>query len=313
MSLRVLEAGLHTLVVDQGRPGYRSLGVPVGGAADRASLAIANALVGNPADAAALEFCLAGPTLQAQVESACAICGAPFNISITKEGSADRILSAGKSFTLKAGEQLQITGTPAGMRAYLAIRGGIQSTRILESRCSLEPIQAGVELPCLPGRIHSRFHRNGNLDSPCFLSPTVTWPLRVLDGPQATWFRWDEFAGPTLTVSPASNRMGLRLQGQPLTVPERELVSEPVCPGSVQVTRDAQCIVLGVDGQTIGGYPKIAQVISADLDHLGQLRPGDRVQFVRVTLEQATEIYRRRQAELRNWLMRLRTSLAAFG
>jgi biotin-dependent carboxylase-like uncharacterized protein len=313
MSLRVLEAGLHTLVVDLGRPGYRSLGVPVGGAADRAALAIANALVGNPPDSAALEFCLAGPTLQAQVELGCAIYGAPFHISVTKEGGADRTLSAGRSFTLKAGDQLQITGTPAGMRAYLAIRGGFVTEQILESRSSLEPIQAGVDLPCSTGRIPSRFHRDGKLDSPCFLPPPVTWPLRALEGVQASWFRWEEFAGQTMTVSPASNRMGLRLQGQPLTVPERELVSEPVCPGSVQVTRDGQCIVLGVDGQTIGGYPKIAQVISADLDHLGQLRPGDRVQFVRVTLEQAAEIYRRRQAELRNWLIRLRTSLGAFG
>jgi len=313
MSLRVLEAGLHTLVVDQGRPGYRSLGVPVGGAADRASLAIANALVGNPPDAAALEFCLAGPTLQAQVELACAIYGAPFHISITKEGGADQILAAGKSFTLKAGDQLQITGTPAGMRAYLAIRGGFLTEKILESRSSLEPIKAGVDLPCSTGRVHLRFHQSSNLDSPCFLPPSVTWPLRVLDGPQASWFRWEDIAGQTMTVSPASNRMGLRLQGQPLAVPERELVSEPVCPGSVQVTRDGQCIVLGVDGQTIGGYPKIAQVVSADLDHLGQLRPGDRVQFVRVTLEEATEIFQRRQAELRLLVLRLQTALGAFG
>jgi antagonist of KipI len=136
--------------------------------------------------------------------------------------------------------------------------------------------------------------------------------LRVVDGLQASWFRWEGFAEQDLTVSPASNRMGLRLQGEPLTVPERELVSEPVCPGSVQVTRDGQCIVLGVDGQTIGGYPKIAQVISADLDHLGQLRPGDSVRFVRVSMEEATEVFRRRQTELDHWITRLRTSLMAF-
>src|SRR5262249_61631977 len=109
-------------------------------------------------------------------------------------------------------------------------------------------------------------------------------------------------------VTPASNRMGLRLRGAPLSLPQRELVSEPVCPGTVQVTRDGQCIILGVDGQTFGGYPKIAQVISADLDLLGQLRPGDRVRMQRVTLGEAEEGYRQRQAVLRGGVMRLRVT-----
>jgi antagonist of KipI len=314
MSLRVLEPGLCTLVVDFGRPGYRSLGVPVGGAADRASLAIANALVGNPPNAAALEICLAGPTLQAQVELGCVVYGAPFLTTLMRNGAADRIISPGYTFTLNPEDQIQIGATPAGMRAYLAIRGGIQSEKILDSRSSLEPIQAGMDLPCSPGKIRPRFLLPGmdQLNSPWNSSPPVTWPLRVLEGLQASWFRWEELADQEMTVSQASNRMGLRLQGKPMTVPERELISEPVCPGSVQVTRDGQCIVLGVDGQTIGGYPKIAQVITADLDHLGQLRPGDRVRFLRVTLAEAAEFYRRRQTELDSWIIRLRASVAGF-
>src|SRR5207245_3761721 len=102
--------------------------------------------------------------------------------------------------------------------------------------------------------------------------------------------------------------MGLRLEAEPLTVPDRELVSEPVCPGTVQVTRDGQCIILGVDGQTIGGYPKIAQVITADLDKLAQLRPGDSVRFRRVSLEEAEAAYRHKQAELHEWHTRLQTA-----
>ena len=85
-------------------------------------------------------------------------------------------------------------------------------------------------------------------------------------------------------------------------------MSAPVCPGSVQVTRDGQCIVLGVDGQTIGGYPKIGQVIGADLDKLGQLRPGDRIAFQRVDLAEAERLYRARQAELAEWLLRLQVA-----
>ena len=99
--------------------------------------------------------------------------------------------------------------------------------------------------------------------------------------------------------------MGLRLDGPLLPLPNRELISEPVCPGAVQVTRDGRCIVLGVDGQTIGGYPKIAQVISADLDKLGQLRPGEAIAFHPVTLEDAEAIYHRKQVELQRWLTRL--------
>src|SRR5262249_50045170 len=136
--------------------------------------------------------------------------------------------------------------------------------------------------------------------------------LRILDGPQADWFSENAInehgpkPWPTLTVSKDSNRMGIRLEVTPrITVPDRELVSEPVCPASVQVTRDGQCIILGVDGQTIGGYPKIAQVISADLDWLGQVRPGQPVFFQCVTLEEAERLNQAKQRELHHWVTRL--------
>ena len=102
--------------------------------------------------------------------------------------------------------------------------------------------------------------------------------------------------------------MGLRLTGEPLPPPGRELVSEPVCPGTVQVTRDGQCIILGVDGQTIGGYPKIAQVASYQLDVLGQLRPGNRITFAPMTLEEAEEKYREWAGSLREMTKRLRAA-----
>src|SRR5262249_13206402 len=128
---------------------------------------------------------------------------------------------------------------------------------------------------------------------------------RALEGPQSSWFRQDEFYIQEFNVSPSSNRMGLRLRGKPLKLPGRELVSEPVCPGAVQVTSDGQCIILGVDGQTIGGYPKIAHVISADLDKLAQLRPNDVIRFTNVSLEEAEAAYEQKQAELHEWLVRL--------
>ena len=298
MSLRVLDPGLHSLVVDFGRPGYRCLGVAVGGAADRAALAIGNALVGNPPAAAAIEISLAGPTLQPDHELACVVYGAPFELH-----SDQQRLLAGQTFTLHSGEIVSIQGTFEGMRGYLCVRGGIELKPILGSRSAMTPLRAGDELECAAGTIHGRF-----------LHPNWTWnteprALRAVDGPQADWFRGAEFYPQEFTVSASSDRMGLRLRGAPLQVPARELLSEPVCPGTVQVTRDGQCIVLGVDGQTIGGYPKIATIIQADLDKVGQLRSGDSVRFVRSNLGEAEAIYRQKQRELRDWLTRLRVTL----
>jgi 5-oxoprolinase (ATP-hydrolysing) subunit C len=297
MSLRVLQPGLHSLLVDFGRPAARSLGVPVGGAADRTALVLGNALVGNSPNAPALEMTLAGPTLQAGCELAGVVYGAPFTLSGDRPG-----LTAGMTFTLRAGDELRIGGTQQGVRAYLCVRGGLDGAAVLGSRSALEPLRVGQELACRPGHFP---HRS--------IHPAFTWNeepnvLRVLDGAQAGWFDPDEFYPQAFTVTPASNRMGLRLHGRPLTLPGRELLSEPVCPGAVQVTRDGQCIVLGVDGQTIGGYPKVAQVITADLDKLGQLRPGEIVRFRRVSLEEAETVYRRKQAELHEWLTRLQTA-----
>lgn len=305
MGLRVVEPGLYTLVVDLGRPRTRSLGVPLGGAADRAALALGNALVGNPPDAAALEFSLAGPTVEAQSPLGCVVFGPPFDL--TRDG---RAVAVGKTFTLQPGEVLRIGGSPFGIRGYLCLRGGVQTLPILDSRSGLEPLRAGAELSCLPSTASARFLPPSLALLERFAAPASSpQTLRVVPGLQADWFQGHELYSQELIVSAASNRMGLRLQMQPLTMPERELVSEPVCPGAVQVTRDGQCIILGVDGQTIGGYPKIAQAISADLDLVGQLRPGDRIRLVRVSVEEAARLYREQQTQLHEWITRLRCEL----
>jgi len=307
MSLHVLEPGLFSLIVDFGRPASRSLGVPVGGAADRTSLALGNALLGIPPDTPALEISLAGPTLRAECDLACVLYGAPFQLSCGLQS-----LTAGKTFTLHAGEILRIGGTPVGLRGYFCVQGGIDSPMVMHSRSALGPVDGGDVLRCPPGNIAARFvHPPSELDLFEQLPSEKIKVLRVLPGAQTDWFAAQDLFGETaavdhpLTVTIASNRMGLRLEGKPLPLPKRELVSEPVCPGSVQVFRDGQCVILGIDGQTIGGFPKIAQVISADLDKLGQVRPGDRICFQSVGLEQAQQLYREKSAALRHCLLRL--------
>ena len=297
MSLEVLDPGWASRVVDMGRPDWRSLGVPIGGAADRTALAIGNALVGNPPDAAGLEVCLSGPRLRATGDTACVLYGAPFEMT-----GPQIALSPGKTFTLQTGDELHIGGSTQGMCAYLCVRGGFEASSILGSRSALEPIRRGDILPCPSSATLDRFTREVE---PVFAD---RYALRVLPGLQAAWLSADDFYRQEFTVSPASNRMGLRLQGEPLALPPRELVSEPVAPGAVQVTRDGQCIILGVDGQTIGGYPKIAHVIQADLDRLGQLRPGDRAQFIHVSYDEAEALFRRQQAALDRLLLRIRTA-----
>jgi len=297
MSLRVISPGTHTLVVDGGRPRTRSLGIPLGGPADRSALALGNTLVGNAPQMPALEIALTGPTLIAIRDVGMCVFGAPFQVF--RDGVE---IEAGHTFTLREGQTLRIGGTPRGCRAYLCVPGGFRCPKILESVTGFSPLVSEDVLECdssiLPGR---------GLGTGLARSEKVVL-LRCLPGPQADWFKEGFFAN-TYRVTPDCNRMGLRLDGPPLKVPKRELISEAVAPGAIQITNEGKPIVLGVDGQTIGGYPKVAHVISADLDALGQLRPGDEVRFQLVSERKAEEFFTRQREELNEVLRRIAFAL----
>lgn len=293
MSLTVLNPGPYSLLIDAGRTGSRALGVPLGGAADRAAFTLGNALVGNGAGAVALELTLAGPTLKAEDRTACVVFGASFSVSI-----GGRSQAAGTTFTLEAGETLRIGGTPDGVRGYLCVAGGFDTPVILGSRSALEPLKAGDVLKCEPSAMGGRSLGFVSLRAPNGI-------LRAVDGPQRDGFPADVFFGQPFTVSHTGNRMGIRLTGQSLPRYPGELVSEAVAPGAVQITNDGLPVVLVVDGQTIGGYPKIAHIIRADLDLLAQLRPGMVVRFQRVSLQDAEHTAKERAAVLHEWLTRL--------
>ncbi|CAN5570929.1 biotin-dependent carboxyltransferase family protein [soil metagenome] len=306
MSLTVLDPGFHTLIVDGGRRRSRHLGVPLGGAADRRALALANGLVGNAADAAGLEITMLGPTLQAKHRTACALFGAPFVLAVANKSR----ITAGSAFLLEPGDAVKIGGTPSGARAYFAVAGGIDASVILDSRSALEPLTANTTLTCKTSFTPSR---GLPFDSLPVERIDNAIRIRVLPGPQYDKFlKPKEFFGHNYEVSPVSNRMGLRLLGPTLERRPGELASEAVAPGAVQVTNDGLPIVLGVDGQTIGGYPKIAHVILADLDLLGQLRPGDKVRFEKVTPEVAQTAAVERDTLISEWRTRLRVTSAVF-
>jgi biotin-dependent carboxylase-like uncharacterized protein len=299
VALLVVRPGLSTTVQDRGRVGYREFGVPVGGAFDRASIDLANALLGNDPDAAALELTLVGGTYRAEAPMAIALSGAPMSALIRAGSGPDRPLTIPQSATLQVGDELILGGSPLGVRTYLAVRGGWQTPLILGSRSSETRLEAGAVLPSRPGSTLSR--------------RPVAWPwlvlgknepIRVIDGPDA-----DPSTGNArvlesgeFRVSVQSNRMGLRLEGPSIaaTTPV-DRISAPVAPGAIQVAGD-QPIVLGVAGGTMGGYLHLAHVITADLDRLGQLGPGDPVTFRRVEVEEARRVDRLRQLEIGRWL-----------
>lgn len=299
MSLLVVDPGFFATVQDLGRPGARAFGVPRGGAADREALTIANALAGNEADLAGLELTLRGGTFEAQCDLGVALAGAGMEAAILGAGRRRPVPIPG-SASMARGDRLVLGFAKDGARTYLATPGGFEAERWMESRSSETPLTAGAVLPAGPSRLAWR--RPADVVAG---DPSV--PIRLLPGPD-----WSLLLDPdgltqgAYRVDPRSNRMGLRLDGPAVAAaPTPERLSAPVTPGAVQAAGGTP-IVLGVACGTMGGYPHVAQVIAADLDRLGQLRPGDVATFATVTLAEARRLDRERRETLRARAARIR-------
>jgi len=283
MGLLVVNPGLWTTVQDFGRPGLREWGVPVGGAFDRRSLALANALAGNALDAPGLELTFHGGVFEARCDLGIALAGSDMQAAVVDVAGRRFAMAGSSSLTLKKADKLVLGRAIAGARAYLAVAGG------LGVRSSERPIRAGDILPAAPGRLHAR--RPRTIDE-TGRDPS-TRPFRCLPGPDASSLVDAEtFWGQVFRVGPQVNRMGLRLDGGAVAVvAEAERLSAPVAPGAIQAT-GGRLIVLGVACGTMGGYPHVAQVATADLDRLGRLKPGDELSFERVSLAEARRLDR---------------------
>ncbi|WP_084963801.1 biotin-dependent carboxyltransferase family protein [Thermoactinospora rubra] len=281
--IEILAAGPYTTVQDLGRPGYAHLGVPRSGAADQASLRLANRLVGNPEGAAGLELTFGGAVLRFHAGAWVAVTGAPCPIR-------SRCAGAGMNapFWAGAGTELRF-GTPAGgLRTYLAVRGGIAVEPVLGSR-STDSLSGLGPPPLRPGTTLEVGPAAGLEPPPVDLAP-VGIPgepvLRFLPGPRDDWFSPDAPHGlcaEPYEVSQDSNRVGVRLRGRELKrAREGELPSEGMVTGAIQVPPSGQPIVFLADHPPTGGYPVIGVVLAADLAVAAQLRPGDRVRFALV-------------------------------
>jgi antagonist of KipI len=301
--LVIVKPGLLTTVQDLGRYGYQASGVPVAGPMDAFSHRLANQLVGNDPDAATLEVTLIGPEIAVEANTTIAITGAQFDVSYD-----GRLLPIGASVPVLRGGHLRFGRVHQGARAYLAVAGGIQTRVILSSRSThLVSRMGGVE-----GRALVAGDRLPVLEAsatvPARKAIGLTLPtggrarLRVIPGPQEEWFAPSAFhalSSVSFRVSPRSNRMGYRLEGPPLVRSrEGEPISEPVAMGAIQVPGAGEPILLMADRQTAGGYPKIGHVISADLPLAGQLAPGDFIEFVACSTQEAIAALIARERQL---------------
>ncbi|WP_024304420.1 biotin-dependent carboxyltransferase family protein [Pseudogulbenkiania sp. MAI-1] len=302
--LEILRPGVQTTVQDLGRHGFRHLGIGQSGALDAPALMMANRLVGNPEGAAGLEIVLGPVSLRFSRAGWFALTGADFDATL--DGLP---VWCGWRQPVRAGQVLQLRGSRHGMRAYLAVDGGIAVAEVLGARATDlgagfggfagRALQAGDHLPqgepvALEGKAGSR-------------PPQWTPELRALPGPE-----YDEFAAAAQdafwtrpwAITPQSNRMGYRLAGPALTrEASHELLSHGVLPGVVQVPPGGQPIVLLADAQTTGGYPRIATVIEADLWKLAQARPGAELHFIPTTPAEARRALQQHRYQLNrfNW------------
>jgi len=321
--IRMLEPGMFTTVQDLGREGFGPMGVSPSGAADALSLRIGNLLLGNAEGTAGLEMTLVGGTFVFPEGATIALAGSDFGAALD-----DAPMEMWTVVEARAGQTLRLGATRTGARCYLCVRGGIAvkpllgsaSTHVLSGLGGFQgrALRKGDELPIgeagyEPNLGAQALHSSGKARMPVppkarRLSTrgrdlvAARSVLRVTPGPQSEWFDEaalrDFYAG-RYRVTEASNRLGLRLEGS--AVARRggaEMISEGVALGAVQVPEAGQPIILFVEQQTTGGYPKIANVISADFQCLGQLRPRDEVRFELVTWEAARALLQEQEAVL---------------
>ena len=312
MSVHVLAPGLLSSVQDAGRTGFRHLGVGSSGALDAYSHAVANLLVGNPMHAPVLEITLAGPRLRFEHATRIALCGADIDAR-----SGGHALPGWRPVDLPAGSDIHLGACRRGARAYLAVAGAFVVPTLLGSASADlrggfggHALVAGDELTVAD--------RNLDVDAihiaPWWIDPSPDLDfaapamIRVLPGHDAGLTGEALFAR-TWRIAAASNRQGVRLDGHALQAVEgqRERISEPVAPGTVQLPPDGRPIVLLADAQTHGGYPRIGHAIVADRPRLAQLRPGDALRFVPCTSHQA----RRLRCEQEHRLARIALAIQA--
>ena len=303
--LRVLAAGLGNTLQDAGRTGYRHMGIACSGFIDPWYAACANVLAGNTPLTTALEIPALGPTLLVERGPVRVALSGPLNATILRAGGAEQALPPWQSALLHEGDQLKIAALTGG-RGYLAVSGGFAVPEQLGSRSTYaraaigglagRALQVGDGLPCAQALTRGEQPREQRAN-PWLHRPG---PVHLMPGPQHALFKeadWLTLLSAPYQLTSACDRMGLRLAG-PALVHGNTMISDGIAPGAMQIAGDGQPIILLADCQTVGGYPKIACVVSADLPRLAQW-PADReLRFVVTDLAGAAAL---RAADARAW------------
>ena len=294
-TLRVISPGMLTTLQDLGRYGYAHLGVSASGSADSLSARISNRLLGNDDNAPVLEMTLVGGDFEFGCDSFIALAGADFVATID-----DVPVPVHEPVRANAGAILRCGPARAGARCYLAVAGGFSVPPILGSTST--HLMSGIggfagralrRGDMLPLRRAAAALQPRKLDHSLCQQLRPRRNVRVTLGPQYDFFDEDRIqtlCSESYSVTENSNRVGLRLKGQPIeAIMEPKMLTEGAALGAIQIPPGGQPIILFVEHQTTGGYPKIANVISADLPSVGQLRPRDEIRFELVTMRQALE------------------------
>ncbi|MFO0833187.1 MAG: biotin-dependent carboxyltransferase family protein [Phycisphaerales bacterium] len=303
--LRVVDAGLQASVQDQGRAGLSGLGVPVGGAADRAALELVNGVLGNERGAAGLELTLTGGAYLCERRTRVAVGGAPAEAWVERAGGGRELVPWWTVVGLGPGDMLRIGHTRAGARMYVGFSGGLQTPVAMGARSThvgagfpVPVLRAGAVLPVadIPGQAAPVGAALAREQVDRYARGVFRDCLRVVPGPHAEMFdgaAMHRLCTEGFVVGSDSSRAGVRLRVQPaLPAPARTLLTMPMCAGFIQVPGGGQAIILGREHPTTGGYPVLASVIAADLDAVGQLRPGFSVRFEEVSREGALRAWR---------------------
>ncbi|MDI1335548.1 MAG: biotin-dependent carboxyltransferase family protein [Lacunisphaera sp.] len=324
--IHVLKPGLLTTVQDLGRLGYQQYGVVVGGALDGFAARVANLIVGNDDNAALLELAQTGPDLRFDRETLVAWGGADFGAMIGNEP-----LPCDRAVRVAAGETIRFGLAKSGLRAWLAVAGGIDVPLVMGSRSTYRraglgghegrALKAGDDLHAFAPsdwatqiltalRTGQKRATTWTVRPGTMGRPAAAGVVRALRGPECSWFTLEAqkaFFSAEWTATKEADRMGVRLAGPVLARrQEGEMVSSAVNAGVVQVPAAGQPIVLLPSRQSVGGYPRLAAVAAVDLRRFTQLRPGDKVRFEEITLAVAHDLYLARERDL----SRVRTGLA---
>ncbi len=296
---KTLRPGINTTYQDEGRFGSQHLGLPPGGCMDQKSFLIANAIVGNKKNYGVLEFAYQGPKLKLfKGEIKIAITGnVYFKINYsnnqTIEGECNR------SYNLKEGDIIDIIATKKSVYGYLSVEGGFKTESFLNSVSTLVRAKIGPNNGNkirLEDKIFINKNRNNKSNFKVDFLTKDTNTIRVLKGPQFNYFSEkskSDFFSKDYKITNLTDRMGMRLQGEVLkNIVDTNIRSEGITKGAIQVPADGQPIILLTDHPTIGGYPKIANIISADYDLLIQKIPGTSISFRYIDLKEAEKLYK---------------------